>query len=350
MARPKANRNTNIKRLPDIIPAPVSAYLDSDYPFFRPVLSCLFFAFSLSACTQTETHSLQGYAEGEYVRIASPFAGALESLAVKRGDEVTAGALLFTLEHQNEVAGRDEAAQRLRQAEAALENLKKGKRPSELETARAQLAQAKSALRLSELQLKRFEKLIGSGAVTQDKLDEARTSHNRDKARVAELTAQLETAQLPARPDEINAAVAQVETARAVLAQAQWRLAQKIVYATVDGKVDDTFYTPGEWVPAGNPVVSMLPPQNIKVRFFIPETQLGSLHIGQTVTLSCDGCPAGFPAHIRFIASQAEYTPPVIYSKESRSKLVYLVEAWPSPADAIKLRPGQPVDVQLKPA
>jgi prepilin-type N-terminal cleavage/methylation domain-containing protein len=118
--------------------------------------------------------------------------------------------------------------------------------------------------------------------------------------------------------------------------------------ASANPIVTDTLYREGEWVPAGSPVVRMLPPKNVKVRFFVPEPQLGAVKVGQAVELACDGCAAKIAATVSFIAPQAEYTPPVIYSRENRSKLVFLVEARPSKDDAVKLHPGQPVDVRLK--
>jgi HlyD family secretion protein len=116
----------------------------------------------------------------------------------------------------------------------------------------------------------------------------------------------------------------------------------------VGGTVTDTLFARGEWVPAGAPVVSLLPPANVKVRFFVPEPRLGGVKVGQKVSLACDGCPAAVAATITYIAPQAEFTPPVIYSKENRAKLVFLVEAKPAAADASKLHPGQPVDVTLQ--
>jgi len=118
--------------------------------------------------------------------------------------------------------------------------------------------------------------------------------------------------------------------------------------APEDALVENTFFNVGEWVPAGTPVVSLLPPGNLKARFYIPEPLLSSFQIGRPVEISCDGCPAPIPARVSFVSSQAEYTPPVLYSKESRSKLVFLVEARLDPAASGTLRPGQPVDVRLK--
>ena len=282
------------------------------------------------------------------MRVAAPFAGSLSGLPVQRSAQVKVGDPLFVLEQENEKAARVEAGERLRRAEAQLENLRKGKRPDELAAIASQQDQAAAALNLSGRNLKRQEKLLAAGAITHERLDEARSAYDRDRARVAELAAQARSARLGGRSDEIAAAVAEVEAGRAVLAQAQWKLAQKSVTSPVTGRIDDTLYTLGEWVAAGNPVVSILPPQNIKVRFFVSETLLASVREGQAVAISCDGCGTEISAKISFISRQAEYTPPVIYSKESRAKLVYLVEAVPAAADAIKIHPGQPLDVRLK--
>ena len=104
----------------------------------------------------------------------------------------------------------------------------------------------------------------------------------------------------------------------------------------------------GEWVNTNQPVVSLLPPQNIKARFFVPERELGALRLGQKLALSCDGCAAPIPAAVTFISPQAEYTPPVIYSQQERAKLVFLVEARPAPEDAERLHPGQPLEVRFQ--
>jgi HlyD family secretion protein len=304
-------------------------------------------AAGMAGCSRDAPQLYQGYAEGEFVRVAAPYAGALTSLAVQRGGQVEAGAPLFALEQDNEKAARDEAMQGLKRAEAQWENLKKGKRPVELDVVIAQREQARAALKLSMADLSRDEKLAKDGFISSQKLDSDRTALERDRQHLKELEAQLASAKLAARVDEVRAAEAQVAASRATLARADWSLAQKSVKAPVAGLVQDTLYVPGEWVPAGNPVISLLPPQNIKVRFFVPETRINALKPGQSVSVSCDGCAAPIPATISYIAPQAEYTPPVIYSKENRGKLVFMVEARPAPADATKLRPGQPLDVRL---
>jgi HlyD family secretion protein len=196
--------------------------------------------------------------------------------------------------------------------------------------------------------LKQQEELFAKNYISQANLDTARANYERDMARVVEMEAQIRSARLTiGRDKEIAAAQADVETARAVLAQSDWRLAQRAVNTPARSLVYDTFYSEGEWVQAGSPVVSLLPPANVKLRFFVPETAVGALKLGQPVRVSCDGCGNPIAAKISYISRQAEYTPPVIYSREQRAKLVFLIEARPEPADATRLHPGQPVDVAL---
>jgi HlyD family secretion protein len=113
----------------------------------------------------------------------------------------------------------------------------------------------------------------------------------------------------------------------------------------VGGTVQQVYYRPGELVPVGRPIVALLPPGNLKVRFYVPEAVLPRLAYGDIVTVHCDGCAADITARISFIASASEFTPPVIYSREERSKLVFLIEALPNRPEA--LRVGQPIDVAL---
>lgn len=300
-----------------------------------------------TGCAEQGNGPLQGYAEGEYLRVASPIAGQLARLHVARGATVKTGEPLFALEQENEIAARRQAEEQLRQAEAQYRNLLTGKRPEEIDAIRAQLAQAEANLKLSEANLARQEELVRAKFVSNEAADTARSVRDRDRGRVSELKAQLAAAKLAARPDEIKGAQAAAAAARESLAQAEWRLDQKSLRAPQDALVNDTLYVQGEWVPAGSPVVVLLPPANIKVRFFVPEKILGSIKIGQKASVRCDGCGEPISAPITYIAPQAEYTPPVIYSRENRAKLVFLVEARPTPAEATKLHPGQPVEVSF---
>lgn len=300
----------------------------------------------LSGCGEPPAASWQGYAEGEFVLLASPYAGQLQRLHVRRGGTVAPGQPVFALEQESERAARLEADQRVKSAQARLDNLEAAARTPQIRASRAELAQARAALELSTSQLAQQEKLFREGFNSRARLDEARSAHARDLARVRAAEAQLQNVQQPlGREAERKAAESEVAAARAALAQAAWRLEQKSVGAPVGGLVQDTYFVEGEWVPAGRPVVSLLPPGNVKVRFYVPETLLGKVSIGQAIEVSCDGCPAPIAGKVSFVSPQAEYTPPVLYSKDSRAKLVFLVEARP---EGGALHPGQPVDVTLK--
>ena len=313
-------------------------------------------ALGLAGCSKDTTSALQGYVEGEFVMAAAPAGGTLAKLNAHRGDSVAPGATLFILESGSEEAGRKEAEQRVRSAEQRLANLRSGRRAPEVDVVRAQAEQAAAARKLSDTQLAQQERLFAGGYISQSAIDQARANHERDMARVSEAEAQGRVAQLSlGRDAEIRAATADVEAARASLAQGDWRLGQRRVNAPMGGAaaggllVQDTYFNEGEWVPAGRPVVSLLPPGNVKVRFFVPETRVATVQVGQVVSISCDGCGAAMAGKVTFISRQSEYTPPIIYSKESRAKLVYLVEARTGTEDARRLRPGLPVDVALAP-
>jgi HlyD family secretion protein len=299
-----------------------------------------------AGCSRPEHDRLQGYVEGEFVYVASPLSGELQNLHVGRGAQVQRGDPLFALESEREQAALEETKARLAQARANLENARKGRRPSEIAAIEAQLGQAQAALALAERELARLERLARSRAASQEELDRARSLQEQNRQRVAQLEAELRTAQLGARPDEIAAAEANVRAFEAELAAAEWELTQKQQTAEEAGLVFDTLYREGEWVAAGRPVVVLLPPENIKVRAFVPETRVAAVQLGEPVRVTADGLPEPFTGKVSFISPRAEYTPPVIYSRESRSKLVFMIEIVFDPAAAAKLHPGQPVDVE----
>lgn len=303
----------------------------------------------LAGCGKDRGEMVQGYVEGEYVYVASPLAGALEKLFVQRGDQAKAGEPLFTLECGSEKAAKDLAVKRLDEARASLEDAKKGKRPEEIAAIEAQLNQTRAALVLSEKELTRQTQLFQKGVASAQDLDKGRSARDQDKQHVSQLEADLETAKLGSRTDQVAAAEANVRALEASLAKADWDLSQKSQAAPQAGLVFDTLYREGEWVPAGRPVVALLPPENIKVRAFVPEARIGSIQPGERVRVFVDGVAEPSEGKVSYISPQAEYTPPVIYSRESRSKLVFMVESVFDPATAAKLHPGQPVDVVFGP-
>jgi len=249
----------------------------------RPLVALSIAVAVLAGCGKDDGSRVQGYIEGEYVRIAAPAAGELLKLSVQRGDTVAQGAALFQLDPEPQQQG---------------------------------VADAQARVQMATTQLKRAEELRSKGWMSNEQLDAARTERDR------------------AGPQ---------------LAQAQWLLGQKTVDAPAAGLVEDTYYRVGEWVPAGAPVVSLLPPENRIVRFFVPEPRLAALKVGQSVQVHVDGAALAVSAKVSYIAPRAEFTPPVIYSREARAKLVFLVEARPAAADALALHPGQPVDVEPLP-
>lgn len=316
---------------------------------FSRVLVCLLFAaVALAGCSRRDGNVYQGYVEGEFVYLGSSQSGKLTQLAVARGQTVDASAPVFTLESVDETAALQQAQQQLAAARAQLADIQTGKRRPEVNVTKAQLAQAVANARKAALQLTRDEAQYRVGGIPKAQLDDSRANADATAAQVRELSNQVDVALLPGRSQQITAQSAQVDAAQAAVAQAQWKLDQKRVNAPAQGLVYDTLYRVGEWVQAGNPVVQMLPPQNVKVRFFVPETVVGKLAPGRALSIHCDGCTADVPAKITYISSEAEYTPPVIYSNENRAKLVFMVEAHPSAADAVKLHPGQPVAVSLR--
>jgi HlyD family secretion protein len=296
--------------------------------FGRTIFFCLPIAlvFFASGCGVEDPSIVQGYIEGEFVYVASPFGGRLEKLSVRRGDSVEACAPLFTLEETPERAEREEARRRVDEARAELEDAKHGQRPSELQTIQAQLEQAKASLILSGYELERQKKLISANVTSRRDFDVAQSSYDGDRQRVAELEATLQTAHLGSREDQITAATQNLLAEEAALARAEWNLSQKKQFAQVAGLVNDTLYREGDWVPEGKPVVVLLPPDNVKVRCFVAQAVVGRIRLGSNAKIHVDGVPDAFPARVTFISPRAEFTPPVIFSRQMREKFVFLIE------------------------
>lgn len=303
----------------------------------------------VAGCTRHPSAGYQGYFEGEFIYVASPIGGRLEKLAVAKGARVDAGAPLFTLERASEIAAQQQAAEQLRSTQSRLEDLKKGSRPSELAALAARLDQARAAAELSKLELTRQEALFKSQTNPVSDYDRARLAHEQNLRTVDELAAQLETARLGGRPDALAAAAADVSAAAAAKAKADWSVEQKAQAAPRAGLVYDTLYREGEFAAVGAPVVALLPPENLKVRFFVPETDFAALKAGERVRVAVTGRADALEGRISFLSPQPEYTPPVLYNRDNRAKLVFMVEAIFAGDAARDLHPGQPADVTLAP-
>lgn len=316
----------------------------------KPINIITFFTFfitPIAGCSQSDNNNFQGYIEGEYVYLASPKAGRLEKLLTERGKTVSTAIVLFELENNYERYVLLQAQEELNSASAQLLNMQTGKRPEEIAMAQAQLNQAKAEAVNASALLKRHENLIHSGGISRQELDKTRAQARSTAARVAELTNQISVFNLPERENLIEAQRATVKAAQSRVAQAQWELEKKQVQAPKKGLVYDTLFREGEWVPAGSPVIQLLPPGNVKIRFFIPETIVGKIGLGDQIEVWADGRTKPFFATISYVSSNAEFTPPIIYSNETRSKLVFMIEAQPEIDTALSLHPGQPVSVSL---
>jgi HlyD family secretion protein len=261
--------------------------------------------FFIGGCSREGDGGWLGYAEGDNAFVAAPQAGWVTAVKVQRGDWVTKGELLFVLDDTSQVAARDQARATIAQAQG-------------------QMGQAQANLDLARRQLARQEGLLATGATSKQSYDQAKSAYDAALAQVAQITA--------------------TETqARATLDNAAYQLSQRAVSSLTTGRVQDVYFRTGEYVPAMTPVVSVLPPENVYVRFFVPEDQFSHIRLGQKVKVHCDGCPDNIVGTVAFIASQEEYTPPVIFSNQSRTQLVFKVEA--RAPGGLKLNPGQPVDV-----
>jgi len=299
---------------------------------------------ALAGCNEQPVGVVSGYAEGEYVYVAAPEGGWVTGVPVKRGMQVKVGDLLFTLDADAQMAQREQAAAQLAQAQSQLANARKGLRPDEIAALQASLGQAKANLKLADADLERAKDLRTRGFVAQSVLDAKQAQRDVAAQQVKQIESNLALGRKGARPDEIAAAQASANAAKAALERADYALSQRRIVSKVAARVEDTLRRAGEYAAPGSAVVQLLPPQNVKVRFFVPEQARAKLAVGTAVAMRCDGCAANLKARVTFVASDAEFTPPVIYSVGSREKLVWMVEAVPEGA---VLSPGQPVDVTL---
>ena len=260
----------------------------------------------LAACGNETDSGWLGYAVGDDAFVSAPQAGWVAKLAVQRGDSVRSGQLLFTLDDTSQTAARDQAV-----AAIAL--------------AAGQMTEAQANLDLTHKELIRQSGLLRDSAGTKQAYDIAKSNYDQAAARIAQINAQE-------------------QQARAALANARYELSERDVIARTTGRVEDVFFREGEYAPAMTPVVSILPPQNVYVRFFVPESQFAQVKLGERVSIACDGCAPGMTATVTFIAQQQEFTPPVIFSIGNREKLVFKLEA--RAPGGLRLNPGEPVQVR----
>lgn len=286
-----------------------------------------------------------GYVEGEAIEVASPVSGQLASLNVQRGGQVAAGQALFALDTATTEAELRRLEAQLATARAQRDDLTKARqRPAELDVARAQQAAARAEVTRTARDYQRISTLAQRGFATKVQLDAARAAAESARASLSQAQASEASGELPGRADQIAAADAQIAAAQAAIAAQQRRGVEIAPVAPAAALVEQTYFNPGEWVTANTPVVRLLPPGRVKIRFYAPQETVSALKPGSKVAVTCDGCGDPLIATVRYVAPQAEFTPPVIYSERARSKLVFLVEAYPD-AGVERLRPGLPVEV-----
>ena len=238
-------------------------------------------ALGLAGCGSADTQTYQGWIEANLVFVGPDESGRVETLAVREGDTVAAGATLFVLDADLQQAD-------VMQSTATVTNAKQA--------------------------FERAQQLLKTSSGTQKAFDDAQAALREAEAR---------------------------------LNSAQTRLARRRVASPAAGTIQQVYYRPGELVPAGRPIIALLPPANLKVRFFVPQAILPRIAFGDAVKIQCDGCGENLSARVSFIARTSEFTPPVIYSQEERSKLVFLVEARPDQPE--RFRVGQPISVIVTP-
>lgn len=288
-----------------------------------------------------------GYVEAETMYVAAPISGRLAERAVDRGSTVAAGAPLFSLDPEGTDADTARVEAQVAAAQAQAGDLTQARqRAPEIAVSRAAEAQAAAQLTKAQNDFSRIAALAARGFASRSQLDAARAARDAASASLAQTRAQIAAGQLTAgRGEQIAAARAQISEAEAALRAQRQRRREISPVSPANGVIEQTFYNPGEWIPANAPVVSILPDAKRKLRFYVPEERIAGVRPGATVRFTCDGCGGERQARISYVAPRSEFTPPVIYSEHARAKLVFLVEAL-LPAGGKPLPPGLPVEVQ----
>jgi len=301
---------------------------------------------TLSGCGRDAPDYFQGYLEGEYVLVAPEHSGRIDRLAVADGEHVEAGAVLFRLEQKHENLLVGQAAARQAQATALLEDIGKGARPAEIRVLQAGLREAEADLKQARHDVARLEQLAVKHFVSSQKLEQARTQVVRLQAGIDRLQSELTVARLGGRADRVAAAEAEAAAAAVALSEAERQLAETIVHAPATGQVDRLIQRVGEMTGPAAPVLRFLPDGAVKLVFYVPETAVAGMQVGGAVSMQCDGCGKPRTARISRIASEAEYTPPVLFNRDNRAKLMFRLEAKLQETEG--LLPGLPVEVRTR--
>lgn len=309
------------------------------------VMLTAIFAFNLSSCHDAAHHRYQGYIEGRNTYLASPYSGKLIKAWVVRGERVKKGQLLFQLDPEPQMMEIKQANAALAQSRQMLDDLKKPRRPAEIAAIEAQVGQADAQLHLAKLRVKRHEILYAKHVLDKDTLDASVERVRETEYLKSQFEANLALSKLGSRENLIKAQVAQIILLTSKRNQSKWELSQKKLFAPTEGVIFDTYFKIGEFVDSQRAVASVLSPENIQIIFFIPEKELHLLQVGQSITFDCDGCSKANPAKIEYISPEAEYVPPLVYSRDNSDHLVFRIRA--SISKAANFKPGQPVMVDV---
>lgn len=315
--------------------------MDEFFAFLMGLLS-----FVLPGFGQPDAPSWNGYVEADYVYVAAATPGVIETLPVAEGDVVAQGDVLFSLSDEQYRALVAAAEAREAAARANLENLMTGSREDEIEVIRASLQKAEADLSLARDSVARTRQLYAEGLAPQARLDQDQANLASAEAAVRQFEAQLKVAELPARDAQQWQAEANLAAATADAEKARADLADRTVTAPAAGRVERIYFAAGETVAVGVPVVSLLPADALRVKFYVAETDRQSFALGQEVAVSCDGCPEGLTATVSYFASDPQFTPPIIYSRDERARLTFLAEARLDEGSG--LLPGQPVTIERR--
>ncbi len=299
----------------------------------------------ITGCGNQDQHHYQGYVESRNIYLSAPYSGALLKACVHAGQHVNKGELLFQLDPNPQSLEVKQTAAELKQAEQVYVDLKQPKRPAEIAAIEAQVGQASSQVALAAMRVKRNQTLYDKRVVAKDTLDASAQQYQEMLYLKAQFEANLALANEGSRPDQIKAQEANIALITSKMNQARWQLAQKRLYAPADGVIFETYFREGELVGVQQPLAALLTPDNIRIDFFVPVEALANMRVGQQIMFDCDGCTKNNQAAIYYISPEAEYVPPLVYSRDNRDKLVFRIKA--NIHDSVKFKPGQPVVVTV---
>lgn len=286
---------------------------------------------------------LSGYVEGDSLYLAAPVSGRIDALYLREGERVAADRPAFLIDPDVQQAQESQALAALQVARERVQDLRKGQRGPELEVFDAEAAAARARLKEAEADYARIAPLVRRGIYAPARLDQVGAARDSARAELKAVRRRREVGTLGGREDAVAAAQAQVVQAEAAVQEVRSRMTDLSPRSPVAARVEDVFFQPGEWAAANQPILALLPEDEVKLRFYVPETTLARYRVGREVRFTCDSCAGPRAARISWVSPRPEFTPPVLYSRGSRDRLVFLVEA--RPADPRSLTPGLPVDV-----